>query len=1360
MKNKLIILLLSLISYITVHSQTSIMYTTEGDISSSLINNIYQDKKGFIWISTEYGLNVFDGYRFNLYKHEEKDSTSICNNYARVTFEDTKGNIWVGTVAGMMKFNKGKKSFNKVSLYANGEEIIPHVSQIIERSNGEIWIATSNQGIFCIDASGISGNRIQNTFGKTTRTNCMVESTDGTVYIGTEDEGLISYSADKKIAEGIEIPGLKNANISSMVLESNDNLYLGTFSNGLYIYNIKTGKVSKPQNGNNLPIKVISLINNTLYIGTDGNGLKVYSEKSNTLEDFKSEDPVINMNNSKVHSILSDKDGNMWLGIFQKGVLFIPKKKYPFRLYGEKMLVNSPIGEGCVMSIHKDSENNTLVGIDSKGLYLLDSKYRQIRHYSSQDNSSTIPYTILSIFEDSQKNIWLGGYLGGVCIFNKTTGKCNYINELKHQSVFSITEDLHKNIYISTYSAGLYVYNLETKELTSYKNKKENSQDEIPDNWINTLYCDKEGYIWIGHFKGVSCYNPETKSFKNFTSTNYIIKDKMCYSITEGKDGNIWIGTSEGLYSFNKNNNTIKRYTEDDGLSNIVICGICEDNESNLWISTFNGLNKLNTSNNSIVNYYSEDGLQGNEFTRGAVYKSGNGDLLFGGTNGFTCFNPSAIKDIQTKPQITVTDFQIYGQSINTTSKSGNRFIIEQDITETSSFNLSHRDNTFRVLFSTMNFVNTSQVQYKYRIKELDKAWLYTRKGENYITFNSLNSGRYTLEVIATNRSVESDIYSFDIYIAYPWYQMWWAYILYSIPVIIMILLTINYIRTRIRRRQDYMEIKHAREINEAKLQFFINISHEIRTPMTLIINPLEKLMASNPDKETGKTYTMIYRNAQRIIRLINQLMDMRKIEKGQMQMHFRETDMVGFINDLMMTFDITARQKKIDFKFIHSNPSEMAWIDINNFDKVLMNLLSNAFKYTPDNGKVYITLSKGENTEVRTPLRNYIEIKVTDSGIGLDEEQKERIFERFYQISGSGIHNQGGTGVGLHLTRSLVEMHYGTITAENNTDSCGSTFTVRIPAGCDHISLEQIDNSKEEENIVNTSTTAQFINTVPDNESDEVHPKKKTKTNFNILIVDDEKEIQEYLREELSDEYRISLASNGREAYEHLLTNNVDLVISDVMMDEMDGLTLCKRIRQNPNINHIPVVLLTAKGKTEEQIEGIEIGADAYIIKPFNTDVLRSTISNLLQNRRVLKNKFSGAQEQKEKVKNIEMKSQDEALMEKVMSIINKNMAEPTLNVEMLAQEVGISRVHLHRKLKELTSLSTRDFIKNIRMQQAAKLLKDKKFSISDVAYAVGYSNLSHFSSTFKEIFGVSPKDYTHDSSKEEEKANTDSEE
>ena len=551
------------------------------------------------------------------------------------------------------------------------------------------------------------------------------------------------------------------------------------------------------------------------------------------------------------------------------------------------------------------------------------------------------------------------------------------------------------------------------------------------------------------------------------------------------------------------------------------------------------------------------------------------------------------------------------------------------------------------------------------------------------------------------------------------------------------------------RHRREIMKREHAEQLNEAKLQFFINISHEIRTPMTLIINPLEKLLAEKKGGEVQKTYLMIYRNAQRILRLINQLMDIRKLDKGQMFMKFRETDMVGFIDDVMLTFDYMARKKKIHFSFEHAMPQLKVWVDMNNFDKILMNIFSNAFKYTPEQGEITVSLSTGRDATRRDPLKEYFEITVTDSGIGLDREKIERIFERFYQIDNDVTKSNFGTGIGLHLSRSLVELHHGIIFAENREDAPGSRFVIRIPLGSAHLRTDELEDvealiTPHAVLVKPEKTDLEEVFEEEEGEEDEEGKKTgKAKNRMRILIVEDEEEILSYLKEELEGDYRIMTRKNGREAYDTILADTPDLVISDIMMPEMDGLSLCRKIKQNTNVNHVPVILLTAKSKPEDTMEGMATGADAYMVKPFNTELLKSTIANLLANRKLLKSKFSGAQQQEDKVQKLSMKSADEILMSKIMKVINENLSNPDLNVEMLAANVGLSRVHVHRKLKELTNLSARDFIKNIRLQQAAALLKEKKLTVSEVAYATGYTNLSHFSSSFKEVHGMSPKEY-----------------
>ena len=648
-----------------------------------------------------------------------------------------------------------------------------------------------------------------------------------------------------------------------------------------------------------------------------------------------------------------------------------------------------------------------------------------------------------------------------------------------------------------------------------------------------------------------------------------------------------------------------------------------------------------------------------------------------------------------------------------------------------------------------MQYNNPEQISYQYKIEELSNQWLSTEPGVNRVTYNNLPPGKYTFHVRALSHGNLSEIRTVKILITPPWYEMWWAYCIYVFLLGLLVLGIVNYILSRMRHRREIMKREHAEQLNEAKLQFFINISHEIRTPMTLIINPLEKLLAEKKGGEVQKTYLMIYRNVQRILRLINQLMDIRKLDKGQMFMKFRETDMVGFIDDVMLTFDYMARKKKIHFSFEHAMPQLKVWVDMNNFDKILMNIFSNAFKYTPEQGEITVSLSTGRDATRRDPLKEYFEITVTDSGIGLDREKIERIFERFYQIDNDVTKSNFGTGIGLHLSRSLVELHHGIIFAENREDAPGSRFVIRIPLGSAHLRTDELEDvealiTPHAVLVKPEKTDLEEVFEEEEGEEDEEGKKTgKAKNRMRILIVEDEEEILSYLKEELEGDYRIMTRKNGREAYDTILADTPDLVISDIMMPEMDGLSLCRKIKQNTNVNHVPVILLTAKSKPEDTMEGMATGADAYMVKPFNTELLKSTIASLLANRKLLKSKFSGAQQQEDKVQKLSMKSADEILMSKIMKVINENLSNPDLNVEMLAANVGLSRVHVHRKLKELTNLSARDFIKNIRLQQAAALLKEKKLTVSEVAYATGYTNLSHFSSSFKEVHGMSPKEY-----------------
>ncbi len=1339
-----------------VDAQTSKFYSTNNELSSSLINQILQDKRGFIWIATEYGLGRFDGLRFLNYKHVAGDSTSLKNNYVRTLFEDSRQNLLVGCINGLMRYDRETDSFREIPMIREGKQVFPHITKIHELHNGEIWIVTSGQGVFKLGRDLKKAMSVE-VIMKQVNYNfyySICEDSHHNIWIGTEGYGLLCYYPSTQKVSVFKNSTLNDNNISSLIEDRYGNLFIGTQKQGLFRYDRgKKRFVSIPYSGSGaLSIYCMALADDRLLIGTDGQGLKTFNRMTGKVEDYTINSAPLDLSEGKIHSILEDRDKNLWLALFQRGVVLIPKQENPFEYYGARSIHYNPIGRGAVMSIYQDRNRHLWVGMDNEGVFELDVNGKKIRHYKPDDSARSIANTIMCTYEDTEGNFWMGSYTPqGLAKLNRETGECEYPLPIDNKKIYAITEDRHKNLYIGTFGSGFYRYNLITKKLEHYESSKKETgnltRNELANDWINYILCDSEGLIWLGHYKGISCFNPVNGSFINYKHVNALIEDQVGYALMEDHAGNIWAGTTDGLYRFNKKTQEMRSFTMADGLPNNVICGLCEDNKRNIWISTYMGICKYDVTNNRFINYYAGDGLQGNEFTHGAYYEDKAGKIYFGGINGITSFNSNTIGSNLKSTEVWITDFLIFNQSVHKGIRSGGKPVIYTSVLDANLFQLSYRDNTFSIVFSTLQYNNPEQISYQYKVEELSSQWLSTEPGVNKVTYNNLPPGRYTFQVRALNHGNYSDVRTIKILITPPWYQMWWAYCIYVLLSALLLLGIVNYILSRMRHRREIMKREHAEQLNEAKLQFFINISHEIRTPMTLIINPLEKLLADKKDDNLHKTYLMIYRNAQRILRLINQLMDIRKLDKGQMHMKFRETDMVGFIDDIMLTFDYLARKKNIRFTFEHAMSQLKVWVDLNNFDKILMNIFSNAFKYTPEQGEIKVLLSIGQDAMRKDALKEYFEITVTDSGIGIDRDEIEQIFERFYQINNDVTKSNFGTGIGLHLSRSLVELHHGIIWAENREDAAGSRFIIRIPLGAIHLradELEDIEVNVESHVALASPERRELEEEFVEEEADE-HKKGgiKSKTRMRLLIVEDEEEIQTYLKEELQSEYRIMTCKNGKEAYSIILTDTPDLVISDIMMPEMDGMTLCRKVKQNANVNHVPVILLTARSTQEDKVEGLEIGADAYMVKPFNTELLKSTVANLISNRKLLRNKFSGAQQQEDKLQKISMRSSDEILMGRIMKVINENLSNPDLSVEMLASNVGLSRVHVHRKLKELTNLSTREFIRNIRLQQAATLLKEKKLTVSEVAYATGYTNLSHFSTSFKEVYGVSPKEY-----------------
>lgn len=1341
---KRIILFLSFLLSLACYGQSYKLFTTDRHLSSSLVNYIFEDSKGMIWIATEDGLNRYDGAKFTIYKHHPGDEHSLAHNNVSVIFEDSKGNIFVGSYGGLQIYDRTTDSFSNRAIWKDGKSFHNNVKSMLERHDGELWTTGDRLAAVSIE----NGQPIVSSIDAGVpeeMTGYLMEDDESNTWISRGEDGIYQLSPDKKLKFYFQSNKESDASITSLCKDKKGNIYAGSNNNGL----LKLDKNSmrfipiESTERKNLIIKSLYTSNDgKLFLCTDGKGMKVYDTETEELSDFTFESNF-ETNHLKIHCAIQDHAGNIWLGIYQKGIVMIPATPDKFGYIGYRSVQNNYIGTSCITSIMRSQDGSLWVGTDNEGIYRLDENGQPLKHYEPEETSNSVPAIIVKVFEDSEKNIWFTSFTNGMGRINPANGVCTYQQDLidkrgkKIRHVYDLVEDNSKRMWTATLGHGLYYYDMKEKR-TVYDAKVNKGLNQ----WIYCLYYSRDNKLYIGTYSGMEVIdlNKEFKAEK-------VLSRRIVYSIFEDNQGRIWAGSSDGLAMWNPETKETKQYTIETRLAGQAVYAIRQDDKGYLWISTNSGLSQFHIDEEKFNNYYVSDGLQGNEFSKNCAYKDADGTLWFGGVNGITHFHPQNISDNSKKWDIRFTGFIMQNGYINTRTLSDGNPIINQPIYETKDIYLAHHDNTFSIEFATLDYNVPERVQYVCSIN--DKEWIYLPTGVNSYPFYDLTPGTYRFKVCADDNGILSEAKEITIHISPVWYDSVWAKIIYLMLGLAALILFNIQMKARYKAKQEMQEHIHAEEIKDAKLQFFTNISHEIRTPISFIINPLSKLMDMDKDAERTKIYHTIHLNSDRILRLINQLMDVQKIDQGMMRLAYQETELIKLTNDVCALFKEHAEDSRTELNFYHEGIEELnVWIDPNHFDKVIPNLLSNAFKFTPENGKIEIYLSTGVDESTDGPLRNYAEIIVKDNGKGIDEKEKEQIFNAFYQVPESQNMNLG-TGIGLHLTRSVVELHHGTITCNNNTDEPGCHFTIRIPLGNSHL--------KDEEMVQESATAPQNIPEAPiyyaDMESeDEIVEGKNKNIRHHILVVEDNEEIRRYIHLELANKYHVKECANGKEALEELFNHQYDLVISDIMMPEMDGLTLCRKIKSNINFTHIPVILLTAKTQEEDNIEALERGADAYITKPFNSKILEKTIRNLIHTREQLKSIFGGDHTYNEQLEKIEVQSPDEKLMARIMKVINNNLSNSELTTELIAIEVGTSRIHLNRKLKELTNQTTREFIKNCRLKQAATLLSEKKHNISEIAELTGFSSPNNFATAFKELFGVSPSVYKEhlDSKKE----------
>ena len=1330
MGKKVLFALLCLANAITANAQMGKLFDADKQMSSSYTQQIYLDKDGFIWVATRNGLNRYDGYQFRIYKKEGRQDLGMASNYVNCMTQDHNGRFFIGMYGALQIFD-GQR-FRTVTTYDKEKRKVPcYITCLLERKNGDMLVGTSGHGLLKMKGHR-EAHQVDGIFAHLNAVQRIMEDRRQHIWLVTDTQGLWRWDG-KTITRFFQEEGLRN-NIIDVCEGDNGRVYVATANHGLFRLDGSTPVHIEGTGNRHISVLYFNRRGH-LMLGYDGMGLGIYNPQNGRLVDNPYYSREVDLSTAKVYSICEDQNSNVWLGLLQKGIFMQPGHTMGFGYMGPKLGVRNVLGTACITSVTGDSQGWRWTGTDRDGLYVQNENFQMIKHFKEN-----FPATILGACEDTKGNIWIGSFREGCGWIDRKSLTYHpfKLPQGPDVSIFDVICDRQGRLWMATMGYGLLRVDPESGSVKAYlqhaKAPDDRKLNSLVNDYLSQLSLSPDGKrIYVSTTMGVCALDIETENWISTFGENCLIYGNAA-RIAREFDGTLYIGTNDGLICYDLERRKTKRLAIESGLADNGIASIEQDKTGRLWIGTDHGLCCLNPKTGKTNNFFVDNGLQSNEFSDGASWASPTGYLVFAGLGGVTWFNPADVRERQWKADVKLTGFTVNGEPVSKGTMSGVWQVTDTTIIASNRFVLSSSDNTFAVQLSTLTYDNPEHIVYCYRINK--EEWVRMPPGVNEITFSHMQPGSYNFCVVAEQNGIPTPERCFEVIIHAPWYRTTFAYLIY---ILIVLALFLQYRQRRHRKEQDNLRLQqhiHAEEMADAKLRFFMNISHEIRTPMTLIVAPLQSLIKQDNDPHRRGVYETIRRNAERILGLINQMMDLRKIDKGQMQLHMRDTNLVSFINDIYTLFAQQAKNKNILFHFDCDQERIMAWIDRGNFDKIIINILSNAFKFTPTGGEIRITLTTNEKEA---------SISIFDNGEKIPEDKLERIFERFYQTPSSANDRNIGTGIGLDLTRSLVELHHGSIEARNNADGPGCEFTVTIPLGNEHLTPEEmVTNEVEEE-----ETTESIIEEEMQQEEEEVATSTdlpKVGRRQKIVVVEDDSEIRSYLTEALSEDYDITDCSNGKEGLAAVLKTMPDLVISDIMMPEMDGTTLCSKIKTNNATNHIPVILLTAKSREEDQLEGLETGADAYIVKPFNMDILRRTIVNLIHSHHTLQLKFGRNDQLEELVEDIKMKSPDEKLLERVMTAINHNLNNADLSVDRIADEVGISRVHLHRKMKELTGQTPHDFIRNIRMKKAASLLSAGDMNVSEVMYACGFSNAASFSTVFKKMYGMSPREYMNE--------------
>lgn len=1399
---KVLLLVLFFLYYVkgALNAQNSGIICSHYNVNNGLITNsveyVHVDKEGYVWLATATGLQQFDGYNFTNYLYNSDDSSSISYNFISTISEDKKGNIWIGTLGrGLNIYNKERGIFYHLKTDPNDtafltSNVIPRGRKVIAQDEeGYLWVNT-NFGLNKIDFERQSAEHFHGDLAGDIIYDHDLKvlwiASDRLKKFDTQTKKIEHFYINKELLPNMTI-------ISSIVMDKDGLIWLGTDAgillfdkNSKEFYNFPgymkfSGvKSDDSYSWSSRPISALYEDNKGyLWISIDKSLYRVNKQDGKHSLYTHENDNLNSILDEKITGIYGNKSGVIWIAYMGKGLSRVNISLKDFIHYRQISGDPNSLSGNVVRSVYEDKDLNLWIGMYNDGLNRIrpQNPYKTIHYKFDPANNRTINSNyVTAIYVDRAKRLWVGTFDKGFCFAENSNSLENLEFTRFHfednLEVQDFKEDAAGRIWIGS-QRGFYIYDPENNSLIQYGDL-DNQSSEMQEINIQSFIYEEPNIFRIASWNRGVCKlfinsDPLLTDVKRRDSL--IIYDKItdihnsnidnCFTtIFKDKNSTFWLGSNvNGLIKMVEKDNLTEffKYDKTKGAPDNSVYGIANDRDGNIWISTNHGLGKFNTETELFKCYYESDGILSSSFLWDAAFQNDDGKIFFGGINGLIAFYPERIFDDTTTYPVIISKLVVQNKEVKIGDVINGRKILSKNIQYTNSITLKYIERAFSLEFVSLNNLNAEETQYAYKLEGFDPEWIYTSFDRRYVTYTNLRQGTYQFMVKASN---SDGVWNekpavIIIHVLPPWWKTTFALISFSFVFVLMLYWFRRLILMRARliheARYEQMKREKSEELYNVKMQFFTDISHEFRTPLSLILAPLQKIITSyENDQKLTRQIELMRKNADRLLRLIDQIIDLRKIDLNKMKLDLGRGDIVRFVRELTSSFDEIARQRSITLAFYSDIDSHEIWFDEVKFEKILYNLLSNAFKFTPDRGKIEVScrlLEKGNTgfqiIDGEVPETEYFEIMVRDNGIGIPSEQKGHLFERFFRIERHDSIIRRGSGIGLALTKELVDLHKGRIVVESEENK-GTCFTIQIPAGSKSWSDDQtLEKSGPKKSL--TDLTQPFVLTEEHEYVNKYSVNKskmyRNKDNPLILLVEDEAEVRTFIRDYFEINYQICEAPNGNEGLEMAVRNNPDIIISDVIMPLMDGIEMCIKLKEDLRTSHIPIIILTARSSIEDKIGGLETGADAYLEKPFSIDLLEVQINNLLDNRKKLRDKFS--KELVIKPSDIAITSVDAVFIQKAMDIVDKHISDHGFGSDEFCKEIGMSRSQLHRKLKALTSQPASEFIRTMRLKRAANLLRDSKLSVEEVSFRVGFNSPAYFTKCFKALFGKTPSEF-----------------